>query len=58
MEFPEKVCTEEEVRQTKALIAKGYRYDLQIIGNIEFKEKAEKALRLIKIVDFYDFFTT
>jgi hypothetical protein len=58
MEFPERVYTEEEVRQAKALIDKGYRHELQILGNSEFKEKVEKVLRLMKAADFYDFLTT
>jgi hypothetical protein len=58
MQFPERVYTEEEVKQAKALIDKGYKHKTQIIGNTEFKEKAEKTLRLIKVADFYDFFIT
>ena len=58
MEFPERVYTEEEVRQAKALIDKGYKHEIQIIGNAKFTEKVKKALRLIKAADFFDFFTT
>ncbi len=58
MEFPERVYTEKEVKQAKALIDKGYKHETQVIGHTEFREKTEKALRLIKVADFYDFFTT
>jgi hypothetical protein len=58
MQFPERVYTEKEVKQAKALIDKGYKHKIQIISNTKFKKKAEKGLRLIKVADFYDFFTT
>jgi hypothetical protein len=54
-EFPKRVYTEEEVKKAKALINKGYKHDIKVEGNPEFKSKTEHALRLIKEAGYGEF---
>ncbi len=58
MEFPERVYTVEEVKKARALIAKGYKHRLRIIGTQDFKGKIEEALKLIKTAKYYNFLIT
>jgi hypothetical protein len=58
MEFPERVFTEEEVKQAKELIEKGYRHKLLVTGSQGFKKKMTKILDLIKTAGYYEFLTT
>jgi hypothetical protein len=58
LSFPARVYTEEEVRQAKALIDKGYRHRLRISGSVDFKQKVKQALALLRIAGCYDFFRT
>ena len=58
MSFPVRVYTEEEVRQAKALIDKGYRHRLRISGSVHFKRKVKQALALLKTAGYYGFFRT
>jgi hypothetical protein len=54
-EFPSRVYTEEEVKKAKALINGGYRHCIKVEGSLEFKRKAEHALKLIKEAEYGDF---
>jgi len=56
--FPERVYTVEEVKKAREFIEKGYKHQLSIEGSHDFKEKAKKALELIKIAGYYDFLRT
>lgn len=58
MKFPERVYTEEEVKQAKTLIDKGYKHELQVTGNTHFQAHVKKALNLVKVAGFYGFFRT
>ena len=58
MKFPARVYTEDEVRKARSLIEKGHKHQLRVKGSRDFKSKAEKALELIKIADYYDFLRT
>ncbi len=58
MEFPKRVYTEEEVKKAREAIEKGYKHQLIIKGSPAFKEKLDEALRLIKLVGYYDFVRT
>lgn len=58
MEFPERVFTEDEVKQARELIEHGYRHQLKIVGSPEFKREMEKALALIKTAGYYEFLRT
>jgi hypothetical protein len=58
MEFPERVFTEEEVKQAKGLIEKGYRHKLHVTGSQEFKKKMTEVLDLIRTAGYYEFLTT
>ena len=58
VEFPERVYTEEDVRKAREVIEKGYKHQLIIRGNPAFKKKLNEALRLIKLVGYYDFLRT
>lgn len=54
-EFPKRVYTEEEVKKARALIDEGYRHRLKVEGSLEFKMKAENALKLVKEAGYEDF---
>ena len=58
MDFPKRVYTEEEVRQAKALIDKGYKHRIGIRGSATFRQKVRKALTLVKTASYYDFLRT
>ncbi len=58
MKFPNRVYTVEEVKKAKALIAKGYKHQLTVIGSPEFKRKVKEALKLIKTAKYYEFLRT
>jgi hypothetical protein len=58
MKFPARVYTEDEVQKARSLIEKGHKHQLRVKGSRDFKSKAEKALELIKIADYYDFLRT
>lgn len=58
MSFPDKVYTTEEVKSAKALVDKGYKHNLVIEGSIEFTQKVNQALELIKTAGYFDFFRT
>ncbi len=58
MGFPKRVYTVEEVKKAMALIAKGYRHRLRVVGDQEFKRKIKEAIKLIKAAKYYDFLRT
>ena len=58
MKFPKKVFTENEVKQARDLIEKGYKHRLKIKGSAIFKEQIRKVLKLIKTAGDYDFLRT
>jgi len=58
MTFPERVYTTDEVRRAKELVDKGYKHEIIVEGTIDFKRKVERALQLIRVAGFYDFFRT
>ena len=58
MGFPERVYTVEEVKKARALLAKGYKHRLRVVGSQDFKRKVKKALKLIKVAKYYDFLRT
>lgn len=58
MHFPERVYTVEEVQQARELIEKGYKHRVTIEGKLDFKQKVEEILNLVKTADYYDFFRT
>jgi hypothetical protein len=58
LKFPKKVFTENEVKQVRDLIEKGYKHRLKIKGSAKFKEQLQKVLRLIKTAGDYDFLRT
>jgi len=56
--FPERVYTVEEVQQARELIENGYKHSVTIEGKLDFKQKVEEILNLVKTADYYDFFRT
>jgi hypothetical protein len=58
VDFPKRIYTEEEVQKAKEAIEKGYKHQLIVRGSSAFKTKLNKALCLIKSVDYYDFLRT
>ena len=57
-DFPERVYTSEEVKTAKELIDEGYRHNLTIDGQPDFKEKVNCAFELVKIAGYFDFLST
>ena len=58
MKFPNRVYTVEEVKKARALITKGYKHRLRVVGNPDFKRKVKEALKLIKTAKYYSFLRT
>lgn len=58
MEFPERVYTEEEVKQAKQSLAEGYKHNLTVNGEMLFTQKVNKTLELIKTAGYYEFLRT
>jgi YHS domain-containing protein len=58
LDFPERIYTDEEVRQARILIERGYKHQITIRGNPGFKQKVREALGLLKTAEFYDFVRT
>jgi hypothetical protein len=58
LDFPERVYTQEEHEQAKHLIDKGYKHQITVVGNQDFKQKVSQALELAKIANFYEFLRT
>ncbi len=58
MNFPERVYTTKEVKKARELINKGYKHNLTVEGNSNFKEKVRQILELIKTAGYYEFFRT
>jgi hypothetical protein len=56
--FPDRVYTNEEVKTAKTQIDNGYKHDLSIEGSVDFKEKVNKALELIKTAGYFEFLRT
>jgi hypothetical protein len=58
LKFPERVYTEEEVKIAKELIDKGYKHRLTVEGSLNFKEKVNQALELMRTAGYYEFLRT
>ena len=58
MKFPKRVYTVEEVKKARALIAKGHKHRLRVVGSPEFERKVEEALNMIKKAKYHDFLRT
>ena len=58
MRFPDRIYTEDEVKQAKTIVDQGYKHQVQIIGSPDFKTKVKEALELIKVAGFDEFFRT
>ncbi len=58
MKFPEKVYTKTEHRIAKRLIDQGYKHDLGLEGEPDFKLKVAQIIELMKTAGYYDFFRT
>ncbi len=58
MEFPEKVYTETEHKTAKKLIGEGYKHDLTVEGDANFKQKVNQILELMRLAGYFDFLRT
>ncbi|UCH02554.1 MAG: hypothetical protein JSV20_01850 [Candidatus Bathyarchaeota archaeon] len=58
MKFPEKIYTLKEFRRARALIKKGYKHRIKIVGSKKFKERLKIILALIQRTEYYDFIRT
>ncbi len=56
--FPKRVFTENEVKQARDLIERGYKHKLTTKGSEDFKKKVQEALGLVKTAGDYDFLRT
>jgi hypothetical protein len=56
--FPARTYTEDEVRQAKDLIDKGYKHRLKVKGSVHFRQKVKETIALIKTAGYYDFLRT
>lgn len=54
MKFPDKIHTREETHLAKSLIEEGHRHRLRVVGSQSFRERAGKALKLVKTAGYYD----
>lgn len=57
-DFPERVYTSEEVKRAKELVLEGYKHNLSVEGSMDFKEKVNRALELIKTASYFDFLSS
>ncbi len=57
-DFPERVYTSEEVKIAKELVLEGYKHNLTVEGSLDFKEKVNRALELIKTANYFDFLSS
>ncbi|MDR1993770.1 MAG: hypothetical protein LBQ98_09850 [Nitrososphaerota archaeon] len=55
MSFPEKVYTNKELREAKALIAQGYKHELIVDGKSDFTKKVKEALEHLRTAGYYDY---
>jgi hypothetical protein len=55
-EFPRRIYTEDEVKQAKTLVDKGYKHRVKVKGRADFKEKVKQAFDHIRTAGDYDFF--
>jgi hypothetical protein len=58
LDFPDRVYTEDEVKQAKRLIDNGYQHDLTVNGNPDFTGKVNRALELAKTAGYREFLRT
>jgi hypothetical protein len=58
LDFPRRIYTEEEVSKARKLLEKGYKHSLRLIGSSAFKQKARRAVELVKVAGYYDFLRT
>jgi hypothetical protein len=58
LDFPRRIYTEEEVSRARALIEKGYKHNLRMVGSPAFKQKVRRALELVKVAGYHDFLRT
>jgi len=58
VKFPDRIYTSEEIGLAQSLIERGHKHRLRVLGGGLFREKAAKALRLIKTARYYDFLRT
>lgn len=58
MEFPERVYTAKEVKTARELVDKGYKHNLTVEGSVNFEQKVNEALELIKTAGYYEFLRT
>jgi hypothetical protein len=58
MSFPDRVYTSEEVKSAKTLVDQGFKHNLTVEGSLEFTQKVNQALELIKTTGYFDFLRT
>ena len=56
MSFPERVYTAQEHEDAKKLVDQGYKHNITVQGEPDFKRKVEAALELIGTAGYMDFF--
>jgi hypothetical protein len=58
LKFPEKVYTQQEVKNAKKMIDEGYKHDLTVEGTEAFRREVNRILELVKVASYYEFLRT
>jgi hypothetical protein len=58
VDFPVRVYTQEEHEQAKHLVDAGYKHQLSVEGDVDFKQKVNRSLELAKTAGCYEFLRT
>ncbi len=57
-EFPKRVYTVSEVEKARKLVESGYKHNLTVKGDLDFKKRVEQTLKHIETAGFHDFLRT
>ncbi len=57
-DFPERVYTEDEVKQARHLVQAGHKHQLLVEGSPRFRDEVEQALTYVKTAGCYEFLRT
>jgi hypothetical protein len=53
-----RIYTEDEVSRAREFIEKGFKHSLKFLGSLAFRQKARRAVELVKVAGYYDFLRT
>ena len=58
MNFPERIYTLDELKEARAAIAGGYKHDIRVVGDLQFKDKISLISDLIKLAGYWELLKT